>query len=48
MSNLFIIIAFLILWTIVIVQGFILQTFTKEVEEFSKKIISINPNESEE
>ena len=37
----FTLISFIILWVVVIAQGFIIYTFTKEIEQFSSKIVKI-------
>lgn len=45
MSTTIILIIFMFLWVVVLVQGLVIYKFTKEVEQFSSKIVSIRQQE---
>lgn len=46
--NNFTFIIFIVLWIVVIAQGFIIFTFTKEIERFSSKIVGIRSGNSQQ
>lgn len=48
MSNILFVSLLFILWIFVLVQGYIVYTLSKEVQQFCEKIITINTNSQNE